>query len=409
MRFAAYTAIGLVSYLVDAIPRAFVIMFYSISEILTVSYFGVKADTGGRKPILIISHFLTTIGIAFFMVLAFFQGKVETNNLILIIVVYLPLMGILGAGAASKVASTLTMIADESTIETRAQYMGFFDLATLGGFGAGLAAAHILGAQNISIEIPFFIALVIVAISLVMVYFFVDETFHPGNDDQRKYSSGDVLTRVLHVVKTNKDLQRILPVYIPIISLYGLLVAFAKELVDTELETISFELIFVGGLLAATMGVSMLVSGRMSDKRLVRRPFIIIGLICLAILIILFRYYPSIGVGAFEGLYNIWPVVAILGWGVGMFPPAILAYLTDISKKDTRGTMFGVYSVIFGSGMIIGPFIGAVFTELGKLSGQEVWGVVLAVLLLTAFSVVGTLFLKEKAKVDAPVEKTSVA
>jgi MFS family permease len=111
-----------------------------------------------------------------------------------------------------------------------------------------------------------------------------------------------------------------------------------------------------------------------------------------------------VGIGAFEGLFSIWPIVAILGWGVGMFPPAILAYLTDISKKDTRGTTFGVYSVIFGSGMIIGPFVGAVFTELGNLTGQQVWGIVLAVLLLTTLSVIGTLFLKEKA-----IQEVSIA
>ena len=40
MRFAAYLAIALISYMVDATPRAFVIAFYSLTEILTVSFFG---------------------------------------------------------------------------------------------------------------------------------------------------------------------------------------------------------------------------------------------------------------------------------------------------------------------------------------------------------------------------------
>jgi len=142
--------------------------------------------------------------------------------------------------------------------------------------------------------------------------------------------------------------------------------------------------------------------GKVSDRRRERRPFIIVGLICLALLIALFRYYPSIGQGAFEGLFHIWPITALLGFGVGMFPPAILAYLTDISKKDTRGTMFGVYSVIFGTGMIIGPLIGSLFAEVGKIYNAEVWGIVAAVALLTTLSCLGTLFLKERAKEESP-------
>ncbi|KKK75296.1 hypothetical protein LCGC14_2875120, partial [marine sediment metagenome] len=171
----------------------------------------------------------------------------------------------------------------------------------------------------------------------------------------------------------------------------------------TQLETISFELVFVGGLIALTAGSSMLITGKMSDRSLIRRPFIIIGLICLAILIILLKYYESIEIPVFEGLYSIWPVVAILSFGFGSFPPAILAYLTDISKKDTRGTMFGVYSVIFGTGMIIGPFLGVAFTEFGILIGAEIWGIVLAVIFLVVIAIIGTVFLSERAQEDEAI------
>ncbi|MHA1947651.1 MAG: MFS transporter [Candidatus Hodarchaeales archaeon] len=405
MRFAAYLAIALISYMVDATPRAFVIAFYSLTEILTVSFFGVSADRRGRRPVLIVSHLLTTIGVALFAILAFTQGAVETKDFFIILVVYFPLMGILGAGAASKVASTMTMIADESTIETRAQYMGFFDLATLGGFAAGLATGHILqAALDVEIGISFTIAVIVVVISLIMVYYLVDETLNPeelAKAQENEIKNSEFLTRVLHVVRTNKDLQKILPVYVPMISLYGLLVAYAKELAEDELGAgISPDLILVAIILGSTMGVSMLLSGKLSDTKLVRRPFIIIGLISLAILIILFRLFSveAGGEGSFAGLLTYWPVTALLGFGVGMFPPAILAYLTDISRKDTRGTMFGVYSVIFGSGMIIGPLLGSFFAEIGRIYDAEIWGLVIAVVLLVLLSSIGTLFIEEKAK-----------
>ena len=406
MRFAAYLSIALISYMVlDLVTRGFVIAFYSIVEILTVSFFGVWSDSRGRKGVLIASHVITTLGVFLFMIVGAILGKVpEGQNLdiTVILFVFFPIMGVLGTGAAAKVASTMTMIADESTIENRAQYMGFFDLATLGGFAVGLAAGHIMTlVLNLSLVVSFSTAIITVVISVIMVYFLVDETLTTDEiANAEKISLAQSSTRVIHVIKENKDLQKLLPVYIPMISLYGLLVAFAKDLVEKELSAgLSIHLIVVVGIIGVFTGSSMLVMGKLSDTRRVRRPFIIVGLFALAILLTLFK------IVSFEGLYYWFPVTMILSWGVGMFPPAILAYLTDISKKDTRGTMFGVYSVIFGSGMIIGPILGGFFGDLGKqfygADLGETIGLVFTVLLFVVLSSLGTLFLQEKAKEES--------
>lgn len=404
MRFSAYLCIALLAYQVGIIYSGIVIAFYSIMEILTVSFFGVFADTHGRKPVLIISHILTTFGILFFAIVAYFQGAVQTTDLVLIVFVYLPIMAVLGSGAASKVASTMTMIADESSIETRAQYMGFFDLATLGGFAAGLAAGSILvTALKMSLDASYMVAIVTVIVSLIMVILWVDETLTQKEQMQNRSASTDhSLTRVMKVIKSNKDLQVLLPVYIPMISLYGILVNTTSVLLKPELENgISHALIIVVGIIGLFTGASMLVMGKVSDRMRIRRPFIVLGLFSLAILITLFEYYFITTGKAFEGLYSIWPIVMILSWGLGMFPPAILAYLTDISKKDTRGSLFGVYSVIFGSGMIIGPIISSIFATEGTnfLGAQygELIGIIACIFLFVILSSLGTLFLKEKA------------
>ncbi|MFW9994360.1 MAG: MFS transporter [Candidatus Odinarchaeota archaeon] len=401
MRFSAYLSIALLAYMVAETFYPFVIIVYSLSEILTVSFFGALSDNKGRRYVLIISHLLTTVGVVLYGITAFIQGDVLATELLVIIAVYIPVMFVMGTGAASKVTSTLTMIADESDIETRAQYMGFFDFATLGGFGAGFAAGHLFEQLlNFPLLLSFAIAAVVVLISLILVYFFVDETLTEKKDlaDQK---ASDFLTRVWHVIRTNKDLQKLLPVYVPMISLYGLLITFTKDLISDELENISLsaglsqeiiELGVVVGVLAITLTVSLIISGKLSDMSLIRRPFIILGLVSLALLIILFEYYAEQPSGAIRGLYTVWPVVAILGLGVGAFPPAVLAYLTDISKKDTRGTLFGVYSVIFGTGMIFGPLIGSFFYGLFQLAG-----IVISVVLLVFLSCIGTLFLSERA------------
>jgi MFS family permease len=76
-----------------------------------------------------------------------------------------------------------------------------------------------------------------------------------------------------------------------------------------------------------------------------------------------------------------------------MFPPAALAYLGDIVERSVSGTSFGVYSIIFGSGLIIGPILGGALTErLGSLA--------FAVLALgfIGVSAVGVAFIREPAK-----------
>lgn len=411
MRFAAYLTIALLSYIInDTVLYSLVIVFYSIAEVLTVSVFGVLTDRKGRRPILIIAHLVTTLGVALFAIFAFTQGKLGFVDLLIIAIICIPLLGILGTGAASEVASAMTMIADESTLETRAQYMGFFDLATLGGFAAGLATGHAMVLLfKVNIEIGLAIALVSVIISLLLVYLWVGETIDLSKiQNTEKIEIRDFFTRVLSVIKANKDLQKVLPVYIPIISLYGLLIGSAKTLIEEQLSTgITKELIVVVGILGVTIGSSILLLGKLSDRHLIRRPFIIGGLICLAVFLTLFEYYQYTATttgNAFIALYSIWPVVAILGFGIGAFPPAVLAYLTDISKKDSRGTTFGVYSVIFGTGMIIGPIIGSVFATLGQvLNIGQVWGIIMAVILLVLISCLGTLFLTERAIESKPM------
>ena len=401
MRFSAYLTIALLSYMItNGVLYSAVIVFYSIAEVLTVSIFGVLTDRRGRRPILISAHLITTLGIALFAVLAYLQGNPSDSNILILIILVIPLLGILGTGAASEVASAMTMIADESTLETRAQYMGFFDLATLGGFAIGLATGHIMSLLlKVNIEIGLTIALISVILSLVLVYLWVGETISlTAERHMEKLKIQDFFTRILNVIKTNKDLQKVLPVYIPIISLYGLLIGSAKTLIENQLSPgITKELIVVVGILGLTIGSSILLLGKLSDRYLIRRPFIIGGLICLAIFLTLFEYYQTTN-NAFGALYSIWPIVAVLGFGIGAFPPAVLAYLTDISKKDSRGTTFGVYSVIFGTGMIIGPLIGSAFAIIGQsLNIGQVWGIIIAVILLVLISCIGTLFLTERA------------
>src|SRR5437773_12485065 len=89
-----------------------------------------------------------------------------------------------------------------------------------------------------------------------------------------------------------------------------------------------------------------------------------------------------------------WPLIAVLAAGAGTFPPAALAYLGDIVERAVSGTTFGIYSIIFGTGLIIGPILGGALTDaMGSLAFAGV------ALTCIGISAPGRLFLREPAGV----------
>ena len=123
-----------------------------------------------------------------------------------------------------------------------------------------------------------------------------------------------------------------------------------------------------------------------------------VGLLCfggLAVLLSLAEM-PSGGVDAAQ-LASRWPWIALTAAGAGAFPPAALAYLGDIAKKDVSGTTFGLYSIVFGSGLIVGPILGGTLTV---VLGAAAFLVIAVVLI--GVSAAGLLFLRESGSGGRP-------
>ncbi len=135
--------------------------------------------------------------------------------------------------------------------------------------------------------------------------------------------------------------------------------------------------------------MGIIVMGHLSDSMMKRRPFIVSGLIGFGFL----AYILVANADQFELVWSIWPVLPILGFIAGAFPPAAMAYLTDVSSEEARGSTMGVYSIFFGSGMIIGPIAGEFAYSVGGLFP----GLGLMVALLIAIACIGTYFLPEAA------------
>lgn len=347
-----------------------ILIIYPIAELSTVSFFGSYSDKIGRKPIFVASLFIT--GLA-----AFLFGIASFEFLAYILAV------LFGIGAASKVTTTLSMIADASSEFNRARLMGYYDLSTLVGLAGGFGLGILLLEFGWEAYILLFAAAGACTISGILALFLIKET--------RVISQTEIsMTALLREVASDRRIQLMLPVYVPIISLYGLMISKLKQIIEEHFSLTEIDMLIIFAMLGISLILGIISMGHLSDYLMKRRPFVVVGLIGFGAL----SYILVANSADFSAVWAIWPLLPILGFIAGAFPPAAMAYLTDISSEEARGSTMGVYSIFFGSGMIIGPLAGQIAYDLGSLVGLAI---LVAVLIVVAC--IGTYFLEEAAPV----------
>ncbi len=335
-----------------------VMVVYPVAELTTVSFFGSYSDKVGRRPILIASLFLTGVAAYLF--------AIAPTPLVL-----LGFSAIFGIAAASKVSTTLSMIADMSGEGNRARLMGYYDLSTLmglaGGYGFGMILLH-FGWHPVTVLVGAEWACIVSGIVALAT---IRETKSHVHVD---LGVMDLIGKVAR----DPRVQKLVPVYVPIISMYGILITYAEHILENEFVLESTELLLLFGMLGGALVLGIIVMGHLSDHLMLRRPFIAAGLVGFGVLgYLLVAHTEDVSV-----LWSIWPVVPALAFLAGSFPPAAMAYLTDVSESESRGTTMGVYSVFFGTGMIVGPAMGAFVYQLYGLEGLAVLVAVIIVVAL---------------------------
>jgi MFS family permease len=353
--------------------RGLMFSLYPIAELIAVMPFGTICDRVGRKTMLLVGHLVigaSAVGFAF-----------SAGN----IVVAGALMLAQGVGAAALISSSLAMVSDLSRPENRARLMAIYDFLALGGLAGGFLLATILSKRYLPTDpaIDMKILLLAAAVSLgslLVAKLLVRET--------KGESTGKRTGKMIREVVGRPEVLRLLPVYIPVIAIYGMVLAFTRELIETHDIGLERGPLVVALVIGVGLMASMLFFGWFSDAVRRRKPFIAVGLVAFGTL----AATLLINAGDLDGLADRWPALMVLAAVSGAFPPAILGYLSDISRRETRGTTFGVYSLVFGTGMIVGPVLGGL-----ALGAYGVLGFVGVLAGLVATASLSTLRLEEFA------------
>ena len=347
---------------------AAVMVVYPLAELTSVSFFGSYSDKIGRRPILIASLFITAASAYLF--------AIAPSAAILI-----AFAAVFGIGAASKVSTTLSMIADMSSEHDRASLMGYYDLSTLSGLAGGYGLGIILLEMTIAPSSILFMAGSACLVAGIIAFFAIRET--------RTHVHVEMSTLgLIKKVAMDRKIQMLIPVYVPIIAMYGLLIGYAERIIEEHFDILTgTDLLYLFGVLGGSLILGIVVMGHLSDRYRKRRPFIVSGLIGFGILGYLMVAYSE----NLPGLWAIWPALPLLGFMAGAFPPAAMAYLTDVSDKEARGATMGVYSIFFGSGMIIGPLAGAF-----AYSNYGLNGMAILVGIFITIAIAGTYFIPER-------------
>ncbi len=398
MRASFYLAIAVLNYpyylyhLTEQ-QKTFIFIVYPLSELLTVLFFGVLSDKIGRKIVYFMGLSLTAIAILIFAFL---------SNYVLLLID----SSLLGIGAAAQVASTLAIVADVAPQDKRGRFMGYYDAMTLVGLGAGFGGGFLIMeilfgnvniesmASNERIRLLQHVQMVgeelFIGAAILLFLSLIGAIILLRNKTFANYGKQETIKEKIRFIIKDKNLRYLMPVWVPIICLYAIVLTDAENLAHS-LNLHDIKLLIVLAIVFGSILVGFPLNGILSDK-IGRKPFLYIGMFSFAgfVTVLIIGSEQAANDNPLLLLY-LSPLLFILGIGCGAFPPAALALLADLSPKENYGSSMGAYSVVYGTGMIVGPLAATYSQQIGGLIG-----LIVLIWILCLISVIGTLLVPKE-------------
>jgi multidrug resistance protein len=330
---------------------------YSAVQFFVSPVWGWLSNRFGRKPIILIGLFGTVIS---YLIMGFasslwmlFAGR------------------ILGGFSAGKLVAAQAYVADVTPPERRAHGMGMIGVAFGLGFILGPVIGAILSQTRFGFALPSFAAAGFSVAALVFGVFLLHESLAP----ELRKSPGRMRHPILDLsrVISEKPVFKVISanfLYTTTFSMFEtILVLFlgSEVLPGVEERILSKQsgyLFAFAGLLSAIIqgGLIRHLVKRYGESLLARVGF---GFQMLGYLGFAGFYYW----GTRGEIFQLIPVLVVLGIGIGLFNPSISAMVSKLVGPDRQGEVFGAFQGLGSLGRVIGPLIGSVlFAKVSHVS-----------------------------------------
>jgi DHA1 family tetracycline resistance protein-like MFS transporter len=382
---------------------------YPAMQFIGAPILGRLSDRYGRKPVLLVSQFGTLIG---FLVLGF------SNALWMLF-----LSRIIDGLSGGNISTAQAAITDSTNDKNRTQGLGLIGAA----FGLGFVIGPVIAFTSLAISgndyrVPAFVAAVFSAISILLTWFWLEETHPPEKrslTSRRPSLSMEALFQALRHPAVGVLLALIFAQQLAFGGFEQLLSLFTLSRLGLNAAGNAVIFVFVGVLVVSVQGGFIGPwSRKLGDRRLIYT-----GLAALALGLVLTALTPHRPVpwyseeemaaelqasGDFRthenpttrnlsielpddsqtgwlGLAWILAAMVPISIGGGILHPSINSLITKRIEKDEVGGTLGISAALLSCANAIGPLIGgAIFYAFGSTMPFLLGGLLVAALLLGA-------------------------
>lgn len=311
---------------------------FFLAQFLAGPLIGRLSDLYGRLPVLIISQIGTVIS---FIILPLAPSAA-----------WLFFARILDGITGGNIIVAQAYVTDITTPQQRTQALGWIFAAFGGGFVIGPAVGGLLSSA-FGPQIPFLLAAIAAALTLILTWVALDETVTPEKRAANRAKRSGGLS----------PLQIIRNAPLVLVLLMGFGVQFGLSIIQSTFALYGEDVLFVSyppneaslgiGLLLSCAGIGQVVTQLFLLKPLLRRfnesTLVVIGN--------LVRGIGSLGILLVATPLLAGPMIMLFAMGGGIATPALQSLATETVPDEVRGGVLGVFqsiaslSTIFGSGL----------------------------------------------------------
>jgi DHA1 family tetracycline resistance protein-like MFS transporter len=335
---------------------------YSFMQFLFVPFWGRLSDRVGRRPIILMS---VTGSFVSYLIFGFADS-------LTILFLSRMLAGFMGA----NISTAQAYIADSTSFEERAKYMGLIGAA----FGVGFMLGPFIGGvmSKISYGTPGFFASGLSLINAILAYYLLPESLKEKSARVRRLSFLNIVAiREAFLKKGIGSLVLVSLFYTIAFSiLYVAFPLFSKEVLGYDASQNGYFFAYVGLIAIIIQGG---VIGRLANK-LGEKALLIVGLMC---------FFASLAlVPGTRDMPRLIVAATLLAIGSAIISPSITTLISKHSGTEEQGAMLGVSQSFSSLGRVIGPSLGGlIFASAGISWPFYGSGVMLLIALILASNV----------------------